>query len=172
MVGTDEPSKATYRHRKDRCYMCPYLNVHRRSTSVHGSATGVHDLQRFVWCCSYTQALELLAHSRAADGGAGRHRLLANRSLAYGRAGRWSDALSDATAATEEAPKWDKGYWRKGAALAGLRRSLEAVAAYHRAWELSGGGCRLICRIACFLDCRRQISESLGNLVTVFDHAK
>ena len=56
--------------------------------------------------CRYTEALDTLP---PADG---RHRLLANRSLAYLRANRIEDALGDAQAAAEAAPKWDKAHWR------------------------------------------------------------
>lgn len=68
-----------------------------------------------------------------------RPRLLANRALAFTKAGRFVDALTDADAAIAVAPAWDKGHWRRGAALAGLKRTPDAVAAYHCAWQLSKG---------------------------------
>ena len=83
--------------------------------------------------CSYTEALDAGADKSV------RHRLLANRSLAYWRAGRFADALADADAAAVAAPGWDKGYWRRGEALAGLKHAPQAVTAYHRAWQLSNG---------------------------------
>lgn len=83
---------------------------------------------------SYTEALAAAPESHAA-----RARILANRALAYTKAGRFGDALRDADAAVSAAPAWDKGHWRRGGALAGLKRAPDAVAAYHRAWQLSKG---------------------------------
>lgn len=91
--------------------------------------------------CSYTEALSLpvWAGSCTVVHGGGRHRVLANRSLAYSHAGRWLDALSDAEAAVAAAPSWDKGHWRRGAALSALKRTPAAVEAYHRCWQLNNG---------------------------------
>ena len=66
-------------------------------------------------------------------------RLHANRSLAYLRAGRHADALADAGAALAAAPNWAKAHWRRGAALRALGCPLEALAAFHKAWQLSPG---------------------------------
>lgn len=65
--------------------------------------------------------------------------MLANRAMAFTKAGRFDDALADADAAVAAAPGWEKGHWRRGAALAGLKRAPDAVAAYHRAWQASKG---------------------------------
>jgi hypothetical protein len=40
------------------------------------------------------------------------------------------------------APQWTKGYWRRGAALMGLKRVPEAALAYRDAWALAEGACR------------------------------
>ena len=83
---------------------------------------------------SYGEALAMAPMASQA-----RPRLLANRALAFTKAARFVDALTDADAVVAAAPAWDKGHWRRGAALAGLKRAPEAVAAYHRAWQLSKG---------------------------------
>lgn len=83
---------------------------------------------------SYGEALAMATMANPA-----RPRILANRALALTKAGRFGDALVDADAAVAFAPVWDKGYWRRGAALTGLKRVPDAVAAYHRAWQLSKG---------------------------------
>lgn len=83
---------------------------------------------------SYGEALALAPATHPA-----RPRMLANRALAFTKAGRYSDALEDADAVVAAAPDWDKGHWRRGTALAGVHRAPDAVAAFHRAWELSKG---------------------------------
>lgn len=84
--------------------------------------------------CSYAEALALAPSAHPAH-----PRMLANRALAYSKASRFADALADADAAVALAPTWDKAHWRRGAALAGLKRPPDAAAAYHRAWQLSKG---------------------------------
>lgn len=56
--------------------------------------------------------------------------LLSNRSAALAGLGRFDDALADAERCIRAAPKWGKGYGRKGAALTGLGQGGEAVKAY------------------------------------------
>ncbi len=71
----------------------------------------------------------------------GIHKILSNRSLAYFRAQRYSDALRDADAAVALAPHWDKAHFRRAAALVGLKRTLEAARSYREAWVTSKGRC-------------------------------
>lgn len=62
--------------------------------------------------------------------------LFSNRSAAYAGARQWATALEDAQRAVELKPDWAKGWGRQGAALLGLGRTHEAVAAYERALAL------------------------------------
>ena len=58
------------------------------------------------------------------------HVLFSNRSAAYSGCGKYEEALADANRCVKMAPKWGKGYGRKGAALTGLGQGGEAVKAY------------------------------------------
>lgn len=78
----------------------------------------------------YSEAIELL------PGKEGLHTLHSNRSLAYYKAQRYSDALADADAAVALATRWPKAHWRRAAALLALKRAPEAVLAYRVAWRL------------------------------------
>ena len=68
-----------------------------------------------------------------------RSKLYCNRSLAYLKALRSSEALEDAESAIQCNPNWGKAHWRRGAALKEVERVPEAVSAFHRAWQLSKG---------------------------------
>ncbi|KAK3267411.1 hypothetical protein CYMTET_24025 [Cymbomonas tetramitiformis] len=46
-----------------------------------------------------------------------KHKVFANRSLAYCKAAKYEDALKDADHAVHLSPKWIKGHWRRGEAL-------------------------------------------------------
>jgi len=58
------------------------------------------------------------------------HVLFSNRSAAYCGCGRYEEALADAERCVKMAPRWGKGYGRKGAALTGLGQGGESVKAY------------------------------------------
>ncbi|BGP34552.1 hypothetical protein JCM10296v2_006374 [Rhodotorula toruloides] len=81
---------------------------------------------------AYTKAIELAPNSFV---------LLGNRSLTALKLSPpdYSSALSDADAAIALAPKWAKGYVRKGEALEGLGRTQEAVEAFEDAVRLGAG---------------------------------
>lgn len=68
----------------------------------------------------YSEAIELDSKN---------HVLFSNRSAAYAKAGKYNEALSDAEKILEINPAWSKGYSRKGAALMGLEKYLEAYTA-------------------------------------------
>ena len=55
---------------------------------------------------------------------------LANRSAAYAAVNAYIEALCDADEAIQLRRNWSKGHFRKGKALAGLKRYAEARAAY------------------------------------------
>ena len=58
------------------------------------------------------------------------HTLYSNRSACYAAAKEYVRAFEDATKCIDLMPAWGKGYARKGAALHGLDRWTEAIAAY------------------------------------------
>nr|ABD60989.1 Hsp70/Hsp90 organizing protein-like protein [Glossina morsitans morsitans] len=59
------------------------------------------------------------------------HVLFSNRSAAYAKAGKFSEALEDAEKTIALNPTWAKGYSRKGAAAAGLHDYKKAFEAYN-----------------------------------------
>ncbi|KAJ0393197.1 hypothetical protein P43SY_008620 [Pythium insidiosum] len=75
----------------------------------------------------YTKAIEMDPTS---------HILYGNRSAAYHRLKKYSEALRDAVKATELDYTWVKGHYRKASALAYLERFQEAAEAFDRAFEL------------------------------------
>ena len=64
---------------------------------------------------------------------------LANRSAAYAAVNAYIEALCDADAAIKIRRDWSKGHFRKGQALAGLRRYGEARAAYTLGLQIDPG---------------------------------
>ena len=111
----------------------PLLPIRSPSCSMC-TKTGLHDMAEL---CAlprrYTEALELDPEKGSL------HRLYANRSLAYLKALRASEALRDADLALSHAPLWPKAHWRRAAALRELGRAPEAVAAFRSAWRLDKG---------------------------------
>lgn len=79
---------------------------------------------------------------------ASRCKIHCNRSLAYLKGLRLSEALEDAEAAILCKPDWCKAHWRRGAALKELKRTPDAVSAFHTAWQLSKGAYVLMCSSA------------------------
>mmetsp|Transcript_21462 Transcript_21462/g.53555 ORF Transcript_21462/g.53555 Transcript_21462/m.53555 type:complete len:470 (+) Transcript_21462:22-1431(+) len=65
--------------------------------------------------------------------------LFSNRSGAHASLGAYAEALADAEKAISLRPDWSKGYSRKGAALYGLGRYLDALHAYDRGLEVEPG---------------------------------
>jgi histone-lysine N-methyltransferase SETD3 len=63
-------------------------------------------------------------------------KLLSNRSLAHWELQQFDQALADANAVIGLAPEWSKGYLRKGKALRGTYKYIEAKEAFGRAFEL------------------------------------
>ena len=64
---------------------------------------------------------------------------LANRSASYAAVNAFIEALCDADAAVKMRPKWSKGHFRKGKALAGLRRYEEAREAFSLGLQFDPG---------------------------------
>ena len=64
------------------------------------------------------------------------HILYSNRSASYASLLRYQEALDDADHVIQLKPDWAKGHGRKGAALSGLHRPQDAIAAYARGVEL------------------------------------
>ncbi|KAI8111066.1 hypothetical protein M9434_004639 [Picochlorum sp. BPE23] len=60
-------------------------------------------------------------------------KLFSNRSLTHFRTSKYAEALQDADAALEMAPRWAKGHWRRGTALVGMGRLGDAVDAFAQA---------------------------------------
>lgn len=94
--------------------------IHRRALQAKGNAAFTSgqfdDAIRY-----FTEAIDIDATN---------HVLYSNRSASYASLGRYADALEDAEKVVTLKPDWPKGFSRKGAALQGLRRWDEAIAAY------------------------------------------
>lgn len=106
----------------------------RRLKSEHLKKRGDRALQegdcRLAWE-KYSEAIDAKADKE------GLHMLYSNRSLAFSKAQRHADALSDADTAIRLAPKWGKAHWRRGMALLGLCDTPGAVLAFLSAWQLA-----------------------------------
>ncbi|KAI6105404.1 chaperone [Pisolithus sp. B1] len=76
----------------------------------------------------YDKAIQLFSQAISLD--PSNHVLYSNRSAANAGKKLYNDALEDADKCVSIKPTWGKGYARKGAALHGLRRYPEAIAAY------------------------------------------
>jgi len=63
--------------------------------------------------------------------------LLSNRSSAYAHSGQWTLALNDADSCMQLRPTWPRGHACRGAALEGMDRLPEALAAFKAAQKLS-----------------------------------
>ncbi|KAG8201055.1 hypothetical protein JTE90_002730 [Oedothorax gibbosus] len=75
----------------------------------------------------YTEAIKLDSSN---------HVLFSNRSAAFCKAGKYKDALDDAEKTVQIKPDWVKGYSRKGAALAYLKKHDDALNAYAEGLKL------------------------------------
>ncbi|KAJ1480275.1 hypothetical protein T484DRAFT_1562123, partial [Baffinella frigidus] len=62
--------------------------------------------------------------------------LLSNRSSAFAHVGNWAGSLDDAENCIAIRPTWPRGHACKGAALEGLARHEDALAAFEVALEL------------------------------------
>jgi tetratricopeptide (TPR) repeat protein len=65
--------------------------------------------------------------------------LLSNRSVAFGKVGKWPEALADAEVLVRVRPDWAKAWGRKGDALVGLGRPDEASRAFEQAGKCEDG---------------------------------
>ena len=107
-----------------RCAFCAISPPLKTKASLHHT-NHVHG--------RYTEAIEICPDKDAL------RRLHSNRSLAFGKAGRYAEALQDADRAISLSPCWDKAHLRKGAALQGLKRHADAAQSFRDAWHLSKG---------------------------------
>jgi tetratricopeptide (TPR) repeat protein len=73
------------------------------------------------------------------DKRAGCHVLHSNRSAAYARLGEWVKALEDADACVLHNAGWARGHARRGAALEGMGRLDDAIAAHETVLTLDAG---------------------------------
>lgn len=87
-------------------------------------------------------------YSAAIDLAPADHQLYSNRSAAYAKLEQWGKALSDARQATRLAPRWAKGYIRKGVALRGVNDLDGCARAYRKATELEPENTDLAARLA------------------------
>ncbi|KAM4611336.1 uncharacterized protein ACJ7VT_012037 isoform 2-T2 [Polymixia lowei] len=82
----------------------------------------------------YSQAVDMFTaaiHCDPKD-----HRFFGNRSYCYWCLELYSSALSDAQRSIQLAPDWPKGYFRRGSALMGLKRYVEAEKAMEQVLKL------------------------------------
>lgn len=96
-----------------------------------------------------------------------------NRSLAYCKAGRYHEALADADAALALHASWPKAHFRRGAALCGLRRGVEAVDAHAEALRLSpdeSGGAGAECEAALWSAVQKLTREQVAGRVVDWVH--
>jgi len=87
------------------------------------------------------------------------HVLYSNRSAAYAKMEKYSEALTDGEKTVSIKPDWGKGYSRKGNALAYLNRNTEAVATYEKGLTLDPSNQQLKESLE---DCRAKMARSNG----------
>jgi len=96
------------------------------------------------------------------------HVLYSNRSAAHAKANEWEKALEDANKTVEINPKWSRGYSRKGAALHGLARFEEAIAAYKEGLALEPGSATFQTAIAEVEKARDATKQDAGAIFGQF----
>jgi tetratricopeptide (TPR) repeat protein len=91
----------------------------------------------------FTRAIDLIVLSSGSPAASSvdpsqLHILYSNRSATYNALRMFPEALSDAEQTIAAAPRWAKGYFRKGSALEGLLQFNEAAAAYAEGLKYDG----------------------------------
>jgi len=105
---------------------------------------------------NYDQAI--VHFSKAIDLGA-THVLYSNRSACYCGLRKYDEALADATKCIEMKGDWGKGYGRKGAALHGMGRFDDAIAAYEKGLDVEPG---LAMNVKGLEDAKREAAAGAG----------
>ncbi|XP_013785671.2 uncharacterized protein LOC106469705 [Limulus polyphemus] len=82
----------------------------------------------------YQEAIQLFTKATKLD--PRDYRFFGNRSYCFDRLGDYKKALSDAEVAISLSPQWPKGYFRKGRALSGLKKYVEAEEAFEKVLKL------------------------------------
>nr|XP_033796956.1 uncharacterized protein LOC117359008 isoform X2 [Geotrypetes seraphini] len=82
----------------------------------------------------YSQAVELFSEAIKLD--PEDHRYFGNRSYCYEQLKHYKEALLDAETAIRLSTNWPKGYFRKGRALLGIKKYIEAEAAFEMVLHL------------------------------------
>ncbi|XP_033985944.1 hsp70-Hsp90 organizing protein 3-like isoform X1 [Trematomus bernacchii] len=98
-----------------------------------GESLTVQGIQMFGQAL-YSRAVDMFTEAIYCD--PNDHRFYGNRSYCYWCQEQFYSALSDAWRSIQLAPDWPKGYFRKGCALMGLKRYIEAEAAMEQVLKL------------------------------------
>lgn len=112
----------------------------------------------------YDEAVKCYTEGIAVD--PSNHVLYSNRSAAYAKAEKYSQALEDAEKTVTLQPTWAKGYSRKGSALAYLGNIEESIKAYETALQLDPSNAQIKDSLA---DLKAQQDPSIGNPFSVPD---
>lgn len=132
--GTEEEGRVS-----DRCLHSPSASLDveyftltdlQKCVCVLCAAQGIEMFER--GC--YSQAIDMFTKAICCD--PRDHRVYGNRSYCYWCLDQYSSALSDAQRSIQLAPDWPKGYFRKGCALMGLKRYVEAEKAMEEVLRL------------------------------------
>ncbi|XP_029465975.1 protein STIP1 homolog isoform X3 [Rhinatrema bivittatum] len=115
----------------------------------------------------YSQAVELFSEAIKLE--PEDHRYFGNRSYCYEQLKRYQEALLDAETAIRLSSNWPKGYFRKGRAMLGIKKYMEAEAAFEMVLHLDKN-CRealkeiLACRVCQLMELGFTQTQSISLL--------